>query len=152
MKKNSLVTSILIFFALITFGQTNIYPKKNKKKKAKISSVKGIPIHGQWVLETIEKEFNTLTNTTKNSVIQIEPNLLKFNGKGGCNSIGGNLKIEKNNIKFSNIIGTEMFCDNMQQEDLFLGLLEMATQYKIIGGQLMLYKDTNLLMTFGRTQ
>ena len=55
MKKNSLVTIILIFFALVTYGQSNIKHKKNKKKKAKISSVKGIPIHGQWVLESIEK-------------------------------------------------------------------------------------------------
>ena len=152
MKKNSLVTIILIFFALVTYGQSNIKHKKNKKKKAKISSVKGIPIHGQWVLESIEKEFNTLTNRTKNSVIQIEPNLLKFNGNGGCNSIGGNLKIEKNKIKFSNIIQTKMFCENMQQEDLFLRLLQMATQYKISGGKLMLYKDSNLLMTLERTQ
>jgi heat shock protein HslJ len=148
MKKNNLVTLILIFFALITFGQTNISHKKNKKKKAKTSFIKAVPIHGQWVLESIDKDFNTLNIVTKNSMIEIQPNLIKFNGNGGCNRIGGNLLIDKNNIKFSNIIQTKMFCDNMQQEGLFLRLLEMTSEYKIIGGKLLLYKDTMLLMTF----
>jgi len=88
----------------------------------------------------------------KNSVIEIQPNHLKFNGNGGCNRIGGNLQIEKNNIKFSNVFQTKMLCENMEQESLFLRLLEMTNEYKITGGKLLLYKNTTSLMTFTCSQ
>ena len=40
-----------------------------------------------------------------------------------------------------------MYCDNMEQEDLFVKNLELANTYKIVEGELFLYKDNTLLMT-----
>lgn len=146
------IFSALLF--LIVIMSNNLFAQKNNKKKKTKSKVstskiiqKGLPINSQWILESISKEFNTLKSINKNSTITIQSNKTKFNGNGGCNSIGGDVYLKNNQIKFSKVIRTEMYCDNMQQEDLFLVLLDMINKYKIIGGELFLFKDDKLVMT-----
>lgn len=64
-----------------------------------------------------------------------------ISGNGGCNNIGGKIKVLNEQIKFENIFSTKMFCENMSQEDLFLENLSKANKYKIVGGELFILGD-----------
>lgn len=104
-----------------------------------------LPLANQWIIE----RFNTgsVSKFTKQSYITIDKEFKTFFGQGGCNGITGELVIKKDAISFQKIASTMMYCDNMEQEQLFTKNLEAANKYKIAGGELFLYKDKTLLMT-----
>ena len=104
-----------------------------------------LSLANQWIIE----RFNTgsVSKFTKQSFITIDQSLQTFSGQGGCNGIGGEIAIKGNTISFQKMMRTAMYCDNMEQEDLFVKNLELANTYKIVGGELFLYKDNTLLMT-----
>lgn len=104
-----------------------------------------LPLANQWIIE----RFNTgsVAKFTKQSFITIDKGLKAFSGQGGCNGITGELVIKNDAISFQKIASTMMYCDNMEQEQLFTKNLEAANKFKIVGGELFLYKDNTLLMT-----
>jgi heat shock protein HslJ len=104
-----------------------------------------LPLANQWIIE----RFNTgsVSKFTKQSFITIDKTLKTFSGQGGCNGITGELVIKNDAISFQKIASTMMYCDNMEQEQLFTKNLEATNKYKIVGGELFLYKDNTLLMT-----
>jgi heat shock protein HslJ len=107
--------------------------------------VNSLPLSSQWIIESFGISNDPIK--TKNSYITIQSDMLSFSGKGGCNTINGNIKVAGNSIHFSGMISTQMACDFLEQEDKFLKCLEETTNYKITGAQLFLYKNDVLLMT-----
>ena len=70
-------------------------------------------------------------------------------GNGSCNSFGGNVTINGNEVSFKNIFSTKMYCEQVQQiENKFLGTLEKVTRYEIKDKSLFLYTDKNFLLEF----
>jgi len=62
-----------------------------------------------------------------------------FNGHGGCNAFGG--KYEWNNkdqIRFLQISGTELYCSEMSDETGFLAALSATDRYAVDGDTLTL--------------
>lgn len=109
-------------------------------------SISGLPLaKTQWIIESFNEKNTPVT--TKDCFITINADLKSFTGKTGCNLTNGQVKIENNSISFFNSISTQMACDNMAQEQLFNKCLAETTHYKIIGGELFLYKNDQLLMT-----
>lgn len=104
-----------------------------------------LPLANQWIIERFNN--GSVSTFTKQSFITIDQSLKTFSGQGGCNGIGGEIVIKGNTISFQKMMRTAMYCDNMEQEDLFVKHLELANTYKIVGGELFLYKDNTLLMT-----
>ncbi len=104
-----------------------------------------LSLANQWIIE----RFNTgsVSKFTKQSYITIDKEFKTFSGQGGCNGITGELVINNDAISFQKIASTMMYCDNMKQEQLFTKNLEAANKFKIVGGELFLYKDNTLLMT-----
>jgi len=103
-------------------------------------------LNGSWQL--------TYISGAKTSVEDLFPNKkptltfklpsAQISGNGGCNGYGGTVKIEGNNISFSNIIHTMMACDGIEGENQFFKAMETVTSYRI-------HADTSLILSKGDT-
>lgn len=77
----------------------------------------------------------------------------KINGKSFCNGYGGNAVFNGNALKFSQMIGTKMYCEEVgDAENKFLADLEVANAGKLSGGKLYLLKDEQVLMIFSKSK
>ncbi len=97
----------------------------------------------KWILDEIEGE---KVNTDRAFLtFNIKEN--RFGGNGGCNGMGGTLKVENSTIKMSQIISTKMFCQNTSEiENSFLAKLQDTNRYEIKGEILYFYKGETLLL------
>lgn len=97
----------------------------------------------KWILKKIGGE----RVKTDRAFIQFDAANDRFGGKGGCNGMGGNLKIEGARIDFSEIISTKMFCEDASElENKFFGALDAVDSFKIKKGKLLLYEGDRLVM------
>ena len=62
----------------------------------------------------------------------------RFSGNGGCNQINGNYTLDKNEIKFTDIIATKMACNDIDFENAFLSTLGGVDRYEIKGDDMLL--------------
>ena len=114
--------------------------------KTEVSNNKAIKmLNNQWIIEYFNNPKRNVES--KNCYVTIDLNLGNFNGNDGCNIINGRVKINADSISFKNISRTMMACDKMEQGDIFVKNLIDVNKYKIIGGELFLYKNDLLLMT-----
>ena len=105
-------------------------------------------INDIWVLEFLKgTDYKPGNNSSQRPQIEIHLNEKTIVGNTGCNSMNGNVKVEEDQIEFSDIITTKMFCpDGIEQE--FLMTLGMVNNYKIEKMKLFLYRDDEELMVF----
>ncbi len=101
--------------------------------------------NNQWIIESFDNPKQNVLS--KNCSISIDNSGSSFTGNDGCNSINGKVKVAGNSISFGKMIGTLMACKKMEQSALFVKNLTEVTSYKIIGGELFLYKNDQLIMT-----
>ncbi len=74
-----------------------------------------------------------------------EQNLVQ--GFGGCNNFRGSYRLEGNSLSFSQVAATMKMClDNMDQEQLFLTVLDGTASFKISGQELHLHDPMNELI------
>lgn len=74
-----------------------------------------------------------------------------FNGNAGCNSIFGGIILDKNNLDFSNLASTEMYCDEdiMDTEKTFINVLNNIGSYAIVRNNVLVFyskADKRVLM------
>ncbi|MFK7800519.1 MAG: META domain-containing protein [Anaerolineae bacterium] len=73
-------------------------------------------------------------------------------GSGGCNSFGGGVEIENNQIAFKELFSTQMFCEGdgiSERESEFLAALDQARSFEILRQSLTMFDaDGNLVATF----
>ena len=75
----------------------------------------------------------------------------KISGKSFCNGFGGIANISGNSIKFDQLLGTMMFCEDVgTAEKLYLDGLKTATSFKVTDLKLRLYKGEVMLMEFSK--
>jgi heat shock protein HslJ len=75
----------------------------------------------------------------------------KISGKSFCNGFGGNAVVNGNTIKFEQIFGTMMFCEEVgQAEKNYFDGLRAVNSYKVDGGKLQLFIDGKLAMVFSK--
>jgi len=72
----------------------------------------------------------------------------RFTGNGGCNQINGNYTLDKNEIKFTDVIATKMACNDIEFENAFLSTLGNIDRYEVNGNDLLLKnrKETLLVL------
>ena len=70
----------------------------------------------------------------------------RFTGNGGCNQINGNYTLDKNEIKFTDVIATKMACNDIEFENAFLSALSSIDRYEINGNDLVLKKKRETLL------
>ena len=64
----------------------------------------------------------------------------RFTGNGGCNQINGNYTLDKNEIKFTDVIATKMACNDIEFENAFLTTLGSIDRYEVNGNDLLFKK------------
>lgn len=101
-----------------------------------------------WVLATWPGQ--TMPNTTKKATLSFaEDN--KVSGKSFCNGFGGTVTITGQTIKFSELMGTMMFCEDVGDAEMkYTAGLKAANSFKIVDGKLQLLQDGKLLMVFSK--
>lgn len=73
----------------------------------------------------------------------------RVSGKSFCNGFGGSAVIKGDSVKFDQLIGTMMFCEEVgQAENSFLNDLKSANTLKTSGDKLQLLKDGTVLLVF----
>ena len=77
----------------------------------------------------------------------------QFGGTVGCNTFGGKYKVSGDEITFSGVFSTEMFCEETsEQESLVLGILsEKTMKFQVDGDRLTLTSlDDASVVVLGR--
>ncbi len=93
----------------------------------------------RWVLVSIGQGANAVPLISGSNVTLQFDEGGKASGSGGCNSFGGDYRVQGNAISFGNLASTLRACaDNRitQQEGNYLKALGAATRYEISGPQL----------------
>lgn len=103
-----------------------------------------------WVLTEWPGE--TMPNTTKKATLSFG-DADQVSGKSFCNGFGGTAKIEGSTIKFSELMGTMMFCEDVgQAEGKYTAGLKNTDSFKVVGGKLQLLQNGKLLMVFSKAE
>lgn len=78
----------------------------------------------------------------------------KISGNAGCNNYFANISINENNGDFiiSKMGSTRMMCNNTNEENRFMNILQTANKYTSNGETLELYKDHLLLIRFNKVK
>lgn len=104
----------------------------------------------KWILT--EWPDQMMPNTTKKATLDFGADE-KVSGKSFCNGFGGVAKIDGNTIKFSQFLGTLMFCEDVgTAEKTYSDGLMSVTNFKVINGKLELFKGDQLLMVFSKAE
>lgn len=96
-----------------------------------------------------------MSNGTAVDLSKGKPAFMEFNqensrvsGSLGCNNFTGGYKFEEGKLKFGPLASTKMMCTDMAVEDALSQALSNATDVKLNGGKLELFKGTDLLASF----
>lgn len=104
----------------------------------------------KWVLTEWPGE--TMPNTTKKATLDFGADN-RVSGKSFCNGFGGSASINGNAIKFSELMGTMMFCEDVgQAEGKYTEGLRNTNAFKIVENKLQLFNGDKLLMVFSKAQ
>lgn len=94
-----------------------------------------------WKLIEIQGQAVAEGSTQKEPYIQLNSDDQRVEASGGCNGMGGTYELsEPNRIKFSQLIGTMMACENMEVENGLRRALESADSYHLQGDTLQLFR------------
>ncbi|WP_299782127.1 copper resistance protein NlpE N-terminal domain-containing protein [uncultured Formosa sp.] len=115
----------------ITGALTNNYTlKKQDANSLKNTPWKLVEIYGKPIDKVTKQPFLVL-NTEDN----------RISGNTSCNGFGGEYKLlEGNRITVSKIMHTMMACPNMEVENKYMKVLEVADNYTVVNGVLNLNK------------
>jgi len=120
--------SLILFLAIISFECT-----------PRLSPDAGWG-HQNWVLVEMKGVPVQQSGGRRDAHIVFEVAEKRFTGNGGCNQINGNYTLDKNEIKFTDVIATKMACNDIEFENAFLSALGSIDRYEVNGNALLLKK------------
>ena len=130
-----IISFVAAAFFLITFCTTS---------KESTSNL----INDIWVLEFLKGvDYDPKSFSNQLPMIEIHLNDNNLVGNTGCNNILGTVIVDENEIEFSKIAATKMFCEEGIEYE-FLLALGKVNNYKIEKMKLYLYEDDQQLMIF----
>lgn len=104
-----------------------------------------------WKLvELNNKAISKPENMRENINLVLDIEQKSVSGFSGCNRLIGGVAVDGNHIKFGQLAGTMMACEQafMDQEREFVNTIAHATQYKIQGKQMVLMNNQTVLARF----
>jgi heat shock protein HslJ len=105
-------------------------------------------INDIWILDFVEGvDYHPEPDSKDRPMIEIHLKDNKVTGNTGCNNMNGKVKVNGNEIFFSDIITTEKICEKSIEPE-FLVALGMVNNYKIEKLKLNLYRDKEILLVF----
>ncbi len=103
----------------------------------------------KWMLESIHKRHSA--SDIEDAFVVFDGQKRSTGGYSGCNSFGGNYTERNGTISITKVISTMRACEEGDKMDvqgsLFEGLRN-ANRYEIRDDRLLLYRGSNLLLTF----
>jgi len=75
----------------------------------------------------------------------------QVSGNGGCNSYGGEYRVNGDRLKLEKLMSTLMACADpaiMEQETIFMQVLGEAQRFDIVDGRLQMYASGGEALTF----
>ena len=110
------------------------------------------PVYGiNWYLQKIYQPGGNMEIKKPMAYISFDAAKKTASGNGGCNRFGSNCRLEGKKISIREMFSTEMYCvDYQSQEDLYFRKLQDVNRYEVKDGKLLLYRDNELLLEFGK--
>lgn len=108
-----------------------------------------VRLHDIWVLETLNNKKAEIADF-RNEFPNLEINTTKntFSGFAGCNRVAGSIFFENGLLRFTDIMGTKMFCGGENKESEFLKALQSTTTYEVANNRLTLSNPNGVLLVF----
>jgi heat shock protein HslJ len=99
--------------------------------------------HQQWVLVEMKGVPVQQSGSRRDAQITFDVPAKRFSGNGGCNQINGNYNVDKKEIRFTEVLSTNMSCNDIEFENTFLSILGSIDKYEIKENDLLLKKKRN---------
>ena len=115
---------------------------KNEQTEVSIDN----KLYDIWLLKKInEKDIAT----KRQLILEINTKEMTFMGNAHCNNFSGKLSTNKNSISFNNTMSNQMACQELNQENLYLGTLENVKYFEIKNLHLLLFdKNKKLVLEY----
>lgn len=100
----------------------------------------------RWVVTELKGVPVQVAGGRRDAFINFQTHEKKFSGNGGCNQVNGTYSLDRNDISFTEVISTEMSCDNIQFENTFLSTLRSINRYEVKTNQIILKRKRETLI------
>lgn len=100
----------------------------------------GILENTYWTLASTTQN-NKIIAVAKNSTYNLVFGENKLSGSAPCNSYFADFTTDGTSLSVSNLGSTERMCDEIESENLYLGLLARAEAYSVLKDRLEIYSD-----------
>lgn len=102
--------------------------------------------HQQWVVVEMKGVPVQQSGGRRDAHITFDVTPKRFSGNGGCNQINGNYRVDKKEIRFTEILSTKMSCNDIDFENTFLSTLASIDRYEVRGSDLVLRKKKETML------
>jgi heat shock protein HslJ len=99
----------------------------------------------RWVLVELKGVPVQQSESRRDAYIGFEVADKRFTGNGGCNQISGNYTLDKNDIRFTEVVSTKMSCSDIEFENAFLSALSSIDGYEVRGNDLLLKRKQEVM-------
>ena len=99
----------------------------------------------RWVLVELKEVPVQQSESRRDAYINFEVADKRFTGNGGCNQINGNYTLDKNDIRFTDVVSTKMSCSDIEFENTFLSALSSVDRYEVRGNDLLLKRKQEVM-------
>ncbi|AFD07130.1 META domain-containing protein [Solitalea canadensis] len=144
MKVKFTLVAMFAIFAFLGFG-CNTMKSSGLVTPENVNQLVG----SKWNLSQL------MSNGSAIDISKGKPAFIEFNkddsrvsGSLGCNNFTGGYKFEEGKLKFGPLASTKMMCTEMAVEDALSKALNDATDVKLNGEKLQLFKGSDLLASF----
>ncbi|MEO7923091.1 MAG: META domain-containing protein [Chitinophagaceae bacterium] len=100
----------------------------------------------RWVLVEMKGVPVQQSGGRRDAFISFDVREKKITGNGGCNQLSGNYLLNKNEIRFSEVISTKMSCEDIAFENTFLSVLGSIDHFEMNGNDIYLKKKRETLL------
>lgn len=102
--------------------------------------------YGRWILTEMKGVPVQLSGGRRDAFIDFDIAAKTFTGNGGCNQINGNYQIDKNNIRFTDVVSTKMNCPDISFENTFLSTLGSVNRFEMRGNDILLKRKRDVVL------
>jgi heat shock protein HslJ len=153
--ENFILTKLFILI-LISFMSLNAFNYQSLKAGSLCKTNESDSLLGStWILRTLNGN-DVLREKAGYGIPYLSININDYSvlGSTGCNTISGKASVTDDEIKFSEMSMTKMFCSDAEYEQDFVSPLfqDGVVKYKLDNGKLIFYKKDIAIMSFEKKQ
>lgn len=92
----------------------------------------------RWILVEMKGVPVQQSENRRDAFLNFEAEGKRFTGYGGCNQISGSYTLENASIHFTEVIRTEISCNDIEFENVFVSTLRNIDRYEVRGNEILL--------------